>query len=292
MCLTCSCWCRLPGMTEADPGPVVQRILLGADLRDAREAAGLSNAEASKALGWYTGKLSKVEQGDMKINDKDLDQVARVYKIPDNRAATLQHLAAEARRKLPPARVPDHAVKYVNLERAATELKIFNGDCFPGTVQTADYARAMLGRSVIVSPADVDRMAEDRAKRLERMKSPSAPRLWLVVGEEALYREVGGRAVLRAQLEQVRQLAELSHVCVQIVSFDGGAHSSHGATFTIVTLIEGRAGIVYVEGLTASDYLGREHVRIYNLAFETLRATTLSQQRTMERISQRINELT
>lgn len=193
---------------------------------------------------------------------------------------------------LPPARVPDHAVKYVNLERAATELKIFSGDCFPGTVQTADYARAMLGRSVIVSPADVDRMAEDRAKRLERMKSPSAPRLWLVVGEEALYREVGGRAVLRAQLEQVRQLAELSHVCVQIVSFDGGAHSSHGATFTIVTLIEGRAGIVYVEGLTASDYLGREHVRIYNLAFETLRATTLSQQRTMERISQRINELT
>lgn len=279
-------------MTEADPGPVVQRILLGTDLRDAREAAGLSNAEASKALGWYTGKLSKIEQGDMKVNDKDLDQAVHVYKLPEDRVAALRHLATEARRKLPPTRVPDHAVKYVNLERAATELKIFNGDCFPGTVQTADYARAMLGRSVIVSPADVDRMAQDRAKRLERMKSPSAPRLWLVVGEEALYREIGGRAVLRAQLEQIWQLAELPHVCVQIVSFDGGAHSSHGATFTIVTLIEDRPGIVYVEGLTASDYLGREHVRIYDLAFETLRATTLSQQRTMEKISQRINELT
>ncbi|MGH3752864.1 MAG: helix-turn-helix domain-containing protein [Pseudonocardiaceae bacterium] len=279
-------------MTEADPGPVVQRILLGADLRDAREAAGLSNAEASTALSWYTGKLSKIEQGDMKVNDKDLEKAARLYKILDSRAATLQRLAAEARRKLPPTRVPDHAVKYVNLERAATELKIFNGDCFPGTVQTADYARAMLGRSVIVSPADVDRMAQDRAKRLERMKSPGAPRLWLVVGEEALYREVGGRAVLRAQLEQVRQLAELPHVCVQIISFGAGAHSSHGATFTIITLIEGRAGVVYVEGLTASDYLGREHVRIYNLAFETLRATTLNQQGTWERISQRIDELT
>jgi hypothetical protein len=279
-------------MTEADPGPVVQRILLGADLRDAREATGLSNAEASKALGWYTGKLSKVEQGDMKVNDKDLAKAVRVYKISENRAVTLQQLAAESRRKLPPARVPEHSVKYVNLERAATELKMFNGDCFPGAVQTASYARAMLERSVVVAPADVDRMAEDRATRLERMRSPNAPRLWLVVGEEALYREIGGRTVLRAQLEQVRELAELSHVCVQILSFDGGAYSTHGVMFTIVTLIEGRPGIVYVEGLTASDYLGREHVRVYNLAFETLRATTLSQQWTMQKISQRITELT
>ncbi|KAA2264298.1 helix-turn-helix domain-containing protein [Solihabitans fulvus] len=278
-------------MTEPDPGPVVQRILLGADLRDARDAAALSNADASKALGWYTGKLSKIEQGDMKVTDKDLDKAVRLYKIPADHAAKLRQLSVDARRKLPPARVPAHGVKYVNLERAATELKIFNADCFPGTVQTADYARAVLARSVTVSPADVDRMAEDRTKRLERMKSPNAPRLWLVVGEEALCREIGGPAVLRAQLEQVRELAELPHVCVQVVPFDGGAHASHGVAFSIVTLIEGRSGIVFIEGLTATDYLGGEHARIYDLAFENLRATTLSQQRTMERITQRIGEL-
>lgn len=289
--LTCPSWCRLRGMSETDPGPVVQRILLGADLRDARETAGLSNAEASKALGWYTGKLSKIEQGDLKVSDKDLDAAVRVYKIPKGRANKLRQLAAESRRKLPPARVPEHAVKYVNLERAAKELKIFNGDCFPGTVQTAAYARAVLARSVIVSPADVDRMAEDRAKRLERMKSPGAPRLWLVVSEEALYREIGGRAVLRDQLEHMQELTKLPHVCVQILPFSGGAHSSHGTTFTIVNLIEGRPGVVYDEGLTAADYLGRDHFRIYNLAFENLRASTLSQQQTTEKIEQRIKEL-
>ncbi|MFD9895288.1 Scr1 family TA system antitoxin-like transcriptional regulator [Amycolatopsis sp. NPDC059027] len=278
--------------SDPDPGPVVQRILLGADLRDAREAAGLSNAEASKALGWYTGKLSKVEQGDMKVSDKDLDKAARIYGIPKSRTAKLRNLATDSRRKLPPARVPEHSVKYVNLERAATELKIFNGSCFPGIVQTADYARAMLERSVTTSPADVDRMAEDRVHRMERMKTPGAPRLWLIVGEEALYREIGGRAVLRAQLEQIRELAKLPHVCVQIIPFDGGAHASHGVVFSIITLIEGRPGVVYVEGLTASDYLGREHTRVYNLAFENLRGSTLSQQRTTERISRRIKELT
>ncbi|OKI36902.1 hypothetical protein A6A25_20625 [Saccharothrix sp. CB00851] len=270
----------------------MQRILLGADLRDAREAAGLSNADASKMLGWYTGKLSKVEQGDMKVSDGDLEKAARAYKIPRDRATSMRRLAAESRRKLPATRVPEHAVKYVNLERAARELRIFNGDCFPGTVQTTDYARAMLGRSVIVSPAEVERMAGDRGKRLERMKGPGGPRMWLIVGEEALYREIGGPEILRAQLEQIKLLAKLPHIYVQIIPLDAGAHASHGATFTIVTLIEGRPGIVYVEGLTAADYLGREHVRVYNLAFETLLGSSLSRHQTIERINLRIKELT
>ncbi|MFE9747844.1 helix-turn-helix domain-containing protein [Saccharothrix saharensis] len=269
----------------------MQRILLGADLREARETAGLSSAEASKALGWYTGKLSKVEQGDMKVTDKDLAKVIRLYRIPEDKSAVLGRLATESRRKLQPARVPEHSVKYVNLERAATELKVFSGDFFPGVIQTAEYARAMLQRSVIASAADVERMVEDRAQRLARMKSPDAPRLWLVVGEEALYREIGGGSVLRAQLQEVRDLAKSPNICVQVVPFDAGAHASHGVLFTIVTLIPDRPGVVYVEGLTAADYLGREHVRTYNLAFDSLRANALSEQRTVEKINRRIREL-
>lgn len=114
----------------------------------------------------------------------------------------------------------------------------------------------------------------------------------LIVGEEALHREIGGPEILRAQREQIKLLANLPHIYVQIIPFDAGAHASHGATFTIVTLIEGRPCIVYVEGLTAADYLGCEHVRVYNLAFETLFGSSLSRHRTIERINLRIKELT
>ncbi|TQM85570.1 helix-turn-helix protein [Saccharothrix saharensis] len=282
---------QTPGVITPDPGPVVQRILLGAELRDAREAAGLSSAEAGKALGWYSGKLSKVEQGDLQVSEKDLTKIVRIYGIPEAAAPELRRLATESRRKLPPARVPEHSVKYVNLERAATELKVFNIDCVPGVVQTADYARALLERSVTASATDVDRMAEDRAKRLAWMKSDGAPRLWLVLSEEALHREIGGPEVMRGQLAELRALARLPHVCVQVVPFDAGAHASHGVAFTILTLLAGRPGIVYVEGLTASDYLGREHVRTYTLAFDSLRADALSEQRTVEKINRRIREL-
>lgn len=283
---------RLSAMKETDdPGPIVQRILLGADLRDAREQAGLSTAEATKALGWYAGKLSRIESGDAKLFDKDLAKMVRVYSIPADRAEGLQALAAEARRKLPPSRVPDWAVKYVNLLAAASDVRIFNSDTFPGTVQTADYARATLSQSVIVSPAEVDGMAQDRARRVDRFRSPDAPRLWVVVGEEALHREIGGKDVLRAQLAQVRELAELPNITVQVIPFVNGAHSSHGVAFTMITLLAGRPGLVYVEGLTGSDYLAREHFRIYGLAYDNLRGSALSRQGTMAMIDQRLAEL-
>jgi uncharacterized protein DUF5753/helix-turn-helix protein len=278
-------------MSQSGPDPVVQRLLLGADLRDAREAIGMSSADATAALGWYTGKLSKVEQGDLKLNDKDLARAVKLYGIEQERAESLRQLATESRRKLPPARVPEWAVKYVNLVAAASELKIWNGDTFPGTVQTVDYARATLSHAVTVAAADVERMAEDRARRVDRLTAPKAPRLWLVVGEEALYREIGGPETLRGQLERVRELAELPNVSIQVVPFDGGAHASHGVSFSIVNLIEGRPGIVYLGGLTGSDYLGREHVRVYNLAFDNLRVAALSQQRTIDLIDRRISEL-
>jgi transcriptional regulator with XRE-family HTH domain len=289
----------MPAMTKPDDdpgapgdlGPFVQRILLGARLRAARESAGLGTTEATKALGWYAGKLSKVEQGDIPTGDKDLAALIKAFGIEAREAGDLQRLASAARRKLPPSRVPEWAAKYVHLVAAAQELKLWDADAFPGTVQTAEYARAQLSRMVTVPPADVEQMAADRARRVDRLRAPDAPRLWLVVGEEALHRLVGGAEVLRGQLEQVRELAELPGLSVQVLPFDVGAHPAHGVSFSIVTLIEGRAGTVYVEGLTTSDYLGREHVRAYELAFDHLRADALSPHDTIALLDRRIAEL-
>ena len=279
-------------MTSTDPGPIVQRILLGADLRDAREAAGLTTAAASKTLGFYTGKLSKIEQGDAKVLDKDLNKMAKAFGIDEERLASLKRLASESRRKLPPARVASWAVKYVNLLAAAQEVKIFSNGSFPGTVQTASYAHAMMSKTVTFSMAEVERMAEEREYRSDRYDSGTdLPRLCLVVGEEALYREIGGSAVLSEQLQKVRKLASLPNVTIQVLPFDVGAHPSHGVSFTIVNLFEGKPGIVYVGGLTGSDYLAQEHTRAYNLAYEKLQVTALSESKTIELLDQRILEL-
>jgi transcriptional regulator with XRE-family HTH domain len=281
----------MPAMTTSDPSPIVQRILLGARLREARQATGLNTSDATKALGWHTGKLSRVEQGDVPLSDKDLARAIKVLQIEPEQAGQLQRLATEARRKLPPTRIAEWAARYVHLVAAASELKIWNSDTWPGTVQTEEYARATLRHVVTVAPADVDRIAEDRAKRVERLKTDDAPRLWLIVGEEAVHRTVGDDRVLRDQLTRVLELSALPNVTIQVFPLDGGAHSSHGVSFSIVSLIEGREGVVYLGGLTGSDYLGADHVRVYNLAFDNLRVAALSPQQTMDVIKRRITEL-
>jgi DNA-binding transcriptional regulator YiaG len=198
-------WGRLGHVAEQDTGPVVQRIMLGGELRTLREAAKISTDATATELGWYRAKVSKVETGTVKLTATELSSLLTFYQADDATSERVHRLGEEARRKTSPARVPDWASKYVSLEASATEIKLCFGDFIPGLLQTRDYARAVLSTSVIVPPADVEQVATSREHRAERLRS-GAPLLWIVLGAEALRRTVGGRQVQRGQLMRLREL--------------------------------------------------------------------------------------
>jgi hypothetical protein len=278
-------------MTDPDLGPAVQRVILGAELLAARTAAGMSVSQATTALGWHTGKLTRIEQGATPVREADLDKCIGVYAIARSEHKRLRDLAAQGRHKLPPSRVQEWAARYVHLISGAASLKLFSESAWPGTVQTTDYARAQLRKSATVRLADVDRMAEERWERVERLRSSGRPQLWLIVSEGALHKEIGGRETLRGQLELVQELAALPNVDIQVIPHDAGAHASDNMSFSIINVIDGLPGIVYVGHLSGADYLGGEHVRVYNVVFDNLRASALSPERTMELVNRRIEEL-
>jgi len=282
-------WGRLGDVTEQDPGPVVQRIMLGGELRALREAAKISTEDAATALRWYRAKVSKVETGTVRVTVAELSDLLRLYRADEATSERVQRLGEEARRKTTPARVPDWASKYVSLEATAIEIKMFFGDFIPGLLQTREYARAVLSTSVVVPPADVEQMATNREYRAERLRS-GAPLLWVVLGEEALRRTVGGREVQRGQLLRLRELAGLPNVTVQIMPLSGGAHTALGMSFILLDL--GRSRTVYIEGLTSADYLVRpQHIQTYNLAFDRLRVASLGDRESLAIINTLIDEL-
>ncbi|MER7014357.1 helix-turn-helix transcriptional regulator [Saccharopolyspora sp. NPDC000359] len=279
-------------MTSNDPGPLVQRLVLGAELRELREDAGLSADEAAVALGWYRNKISKVETGESKLSDKDVQALLALYGVKEKAVDRVLAMAKEARRKIPPARVPDWAKKYVHLEACASEIKLFYGDTIPGVLQTFDYARELLSASVVVPSVDVDAMAESREQRSSRFFGPNPPLLWVVLGEEAIRRRVGDRDVHRAQLERLRSLAVLDNVTVQVVPMASGAHAGLGIAFTLLHLEHANSDIVYIESLTSSDYLSRpQHTRAYSLVFDRLRVAATSDKDTLSLIDQEIAAL-
>jgi len=282
-------WGRLGHVTEQDPGPVVQRIMLGGELRALREAAKISSEDAASALGWYRAKVSKVETGTVRLSAAELSALLTLYKADQATTERVQRLGEEARRKTTPARVPDWAKQFVSLEASAHEIKLFFGDFVPGMLQTRDYARALLFTSVVVPPADVEAMAASRELRAERLRS-GVPLLWVVLGEEALLRTVGSRQVQRGQLLRLRELAELPNVTIQVMPLNSGAHAALGMSFTILDLGQRRT-VVYIEGLTGADYLVRpQHTQAYTLAFDRLRVASLSDRESLAIVDRLIQE--
>ncbi len=155
---------------------------------------------------------------------------------------------------------------YLGLETAASMIRTFELQFVNGLFQTEDYARAvtMLGHTA-APMAEIERRVSLRLKRQDLLTSPEPPQVWSVLDEGALRRPVGGRAVMRAQLQRLIELAGLRHVTVQVVPFARGGHAAAGGSFTMLRFADPDVpDVVYIEQLSSALYLDkREHVDHY-----------------------------
>ena len=145
-------------------------------------------------------------------------------------------------------------------------IRTFEMQFMHGLFQTEAYARAVTLLGHKAAPADeIDRRVSMRLKRQDLLARPESPKVWSVVDEAALRRPVGGRAVMRAQLNRLIEVAALPQVTVQVVPFGRGGHAAAGGSFTVLRFGEPElADVVYIEQLTSALYLDkREDVDHY-----------------------------
>jgi hypothetical protein len=116
-----------------------------------------------------------------------------------------------------------------------------------------------------------------------------APRVWAILGEEALRRPAGGPAVLLGQRRRVRELARLPHFSLRVVPIEAGGHPALGCPFNLLYLEHARATIGYVESLTNGEYIKAPHA--YTLAFEHAGRVALSEDETLARLDRLIADL-
>ncbi|WP_181400031.1 helix-turn-helix domain-containing protein [Actinokineospora spheciospongiae] len=274
-------------MKSTDPGPVVQRLIFGARARELRERAGVELEAANVALGWYRGKLSKVETGQLATKPRECDEMLRIYGVSGHEAEQLRSLAADGRRSAAPERVTDSARQYVALERDSTEIRMVYNEV-PGIFQTVEYARAQLMRSPVIPGAQVAGMAQARHERGERLRS-SGIRVLAVLGIEALYRETGGQEVLARQLERLVEMAGLPNVTIRILPWAAGGTPGLSCPFTLLWIEPANARIAYTETLTGADYL--KTTDTYSLAFEQASDLALGEEASQDELKRRIIEL-
>jgi transcriptional regulator with XRE-family HTH domain len=237
------------------------------ELRHARAARGLSQDQLSEKITYSKSTVAMVESCHRIPSlhfaqrcDEALETggvLARMYSL----------VAGEA--------YPEWFRPFAQHEGEATALRAFELAVVPGLLQTEDYARALLSTRVGTSGTDIDQQVAARIERQAILERDSPPLLWLLLDEGVLRRPVGGREVMRYQIEHLTEMAERPNVVVQIISGDVGAHDGVNGSFVIADFANGPS-IVYLEtALTGMIIERRDEVDTVRVIYDGLRTEAL-----------------
>ncbi|GGP34208.1 helix-turn-helix domain-containing protein [Saccharothrix coeruleofusca] len=283
---------------DRDTGPTALRIVLGAQLRRLREAAGLSRAEAGYQIRGSDSKISRLELGRVGLKVRDVTDLLTMYGMTDEDAR--EKFLAMVRRSNEPGwwhrysdLMPDWFQDYVGLEEAAARILTYETQFVPGLLQTEDYARAIAshGRAELAT-AEVERRVKLRMDRQKILWRPTAPRLWAVIDESVLHRPIGGRRVLREQLDHLLEVTEQPQVTLQVVPYELSGYAAEGP-FSVLRFGEpDLPDIVYVEHLAGALYLDkREELEMYGRVFDRLTVDAETPDRSRQLLAKRRAEL-
>ncbi|MEU0336599.1 helix-turn-helix transcriptional regulator [Streptomyces sp. NPDC006193] len=263
----------MPGPKDLDPSSS-PRALLGAELRHAREKAGLSQEELGRRLFVSGSFIGQLEAGTRRMQAEYARMLDEVLGTED---FFTRNCAAAARSKY-----PEHFAQAAEAEEVATAIRQYAPLLIPGLLQTPAYARAVCRAYQPTAPKEeIDRLVTARTERARILDDPTEPLLWAVIDEAALRRVTGGRAVMAEALHHLAGLAGSGRAIVQVLPFDAGAHAAMQGAIKLMDF-EDAPPLVYFEGVgTGRLEDDPAVVRHQRFTYELLTACALSPEKSL-----------
>jgi hypothetical protein len=265
---------------------------LGSELRRLRGERRA--ATVATALGWSESKLSRIETAHTAITESDLDRLLTAYGVRVEDRDRLRDLALAGRTRAwwTPYRssVPDQYDEYVALEAEAVWISEWEAQVVPGLLQTGEYARAVIEVGAdVADPAVIQRRLALRMARQAVLNRVPPPTLLMILDEAVLYREVGGREVLRRQVARLGDDSRRPGLDLRILPFSAGAHAAQVESFMVLEFETGsRAPVVHCEGLTGGLFRVKpSDVEVYRDALDDLRERAWSAEESRTAIAER-----
>jgi transcriptional regulator with XRE-family HTH domain len=265
--------------------PTARRRYLAAELERHREATGLSREDAARRLEWSTSTLWRIETAEVGVKTGSVRDLAALYGLAAADTEALVQLARDARRtgwwKGMEHSLPEGFPAHLEFEATAKTIRRYDAQFVPGLWQTEDYARAIFrGWSVAGTEEQIEQRVEVRMRRQEILtrSDPPPPKLWAILDEAAIRRQVGGREVMREQLQRLRDVTADPKVTLQILPFAAGAHmGAYGAFALMEPIDDAYPTLASTDRPTGSLIEEKpEEIELYTLIFNRLRASALS----------------
>ncbi|MFD7241053.1 helix-turn-helix domain-containing protein [Streptomyces massasporeus] len=263
-------------MNEWDAGPEVDEEA-GAVMRTVqrqlklwRESAGLTQAEFGAAIGYGEEQVSSVERGRRIPRPEYLNRADEVLAAGGRIAALKEDLAE--------VRYPKKVRDLKRLEAEAVELGAYNNSVIHGLLQTKEYARAIFDvRRPPFTEEEVEQQVAARLARQEILDQAKERRVFSFVQcESTLRRPIGGKMVMRRQLERLLEVSRWRNVDLQVLPLDREENSGTDGSFRLLKLKDG-ATVAFSEApLSSRVTADPRETTILDVRYGVLRAQALS----------------
>ena len=275
-------------MVQDDP-PSVRERRLAAELRLLRIGAQMNGKDVAEVLGWSPSKVSRIETARIGISSGDLEQLLRLYDVPDAEAGTLRRLAPSARPKgWWDAYADTLSAGYaglIRLESGSRTLQCYCALVPHALLQTPEFARTVIESTwQRPSAAEVERRVQVCRRRQQVLDGSSPLRLSAVLDEAVLRRAVrapdrpADPSVLAGQLDRLIAVADRPTVTIQVLPFAAGLPPVTAGSFSILeSLATGTPDVVYLENKTRISFVDAEaEIYRYTRDFDLLTSMALS----------------
>ncbi|MFE9169386.1 helix-turn-helix domain-containing protein [Streptomyces kebangsaanensis] len=256
---------------------------VGRQLRLRREAAGMRVTEFSAAVGYGDDLIYKIESGKRIPRPEYLDAA--------DVALGAGGLVSAMQEDLKKVRYPKKVRDLAQLEARAVELQLYNPLTVHGLLQTPEYTRALFQmRRPAYAADDVERGVSARMARKTVFERDPAPELSFIQDEWTLRRRLGGRMVVRRQLEHLLEVGQLRNVEIQVMPMDREEHAGVDGGIEVLKFEDGTAvgrspGVA--NGRPVSDL---RQLRLLELRYGIIRAQALTPRESTAFIEQLLGE--
>ena len=242
----------------AEHQPTVRGRELGEGLRQAMLASGLTGKEIAEQLGWHQSDVSRSLSGKRTVKETEVAMFLGICRVGGKEAERLLKLCREANKpgwyQQHGTRLPEQLRTYIDHEDKATRIRDFQSTLLPGSLQTGDYARAVISRGANVPADKVDERVAARLARSGIFSRPNAAQFLFFVHEFALRLPVGGSAVMSDQLHHLLRMSVRANISLRVIPAALGAHAAGAGSFIYMEFGE-IPPVIYLESETTAEFL-------------------------------------
>lgn len=256
---------------------------VGRQIKAWREATGMRQSEFGAAIGYGEEMVSSVERGRRVPQPEFLDKADEVLDAGGKLSAMKKDVTE--------ARYPKKVRDLAKLEAEAVELGAYANHNMHGLLQTETYARSLFAmRRPAYTEDEIDRQVAARMARQSVFERVPAPLLTFVQEEVTLRRPIGGKMVLRQQLERLLEVGRLRHVEIQVMPTDREDHAGMGGPLQLLKLQDGKA-LGHSEGQLHSRLItDPKEVQIVEMRYGMIRAQALTPRESLTLVEKVLGE--